>query len=95
VPIRTQAADAAARHIPAFGRNTAPAVAGVVPAAVDGEKDPVLRGKLVVLARLVSEKAPDFGGAVSGFNVPLQTPPPPPMDPKDPPKPEEKKEEKK
>lgn len=93
LPIRTQAADAAARHIQAFGRNTAPAVAGVVPAAVDVEKDPVLRGKLVVLARLVAEKAPDFGGAVSGFNAPLRTPapPPPPMDPKDPPKAEEKK----
>lgn len=88
VPVRTQAADAAARHIQAFGRHTAPATAQLVPPAVEGEKDAVLRGKLVVLARLVAEKPAEFGGAVSGFNVPLRVPAPPapPTDPKDPPK---------
>lgn len=101
VAVRTQAADAAARHVQAFGKHTPAATAQLVPHAVEGEKDAVLRGKLVVLARLVAEKPTDFGGAVSEFTVPLRVPAPPapPMDskdpPKDPPKPEEKKPEEK
>lgn len=92
VAVRTHAADAAARHIQAFGRNITAAQAQVVPTAVEAEKDAVLKGKLVVLARLVAEKQPDFGGTVGGFNVPLRTPTPPPTTPKpDDKKPEEKK----
>ncbi len=99
VATRTLAADAAARHIQAFGRHVPAAAAQAVPQAADAEKDAVLKGKLVVLARLVAEKAADFGAAVSGFGVPLRVPAPPmppmppkdPKDPKDPPKPDEKK----
>ena len=61
VAIRTLAADAAARHIQAFGKHTAPAAAQLVPMAVADEKDAVLKGKLMVLARLVAEKPADFG----------------------------------
>lgn len=100
VPIRTQAADAAARHIQAFGKHTTPATAQLVPTAAADEKDGVLKGKLVVLARLVAEKPSDLGGAVSGFGVTPRVPAPPmppkdPNDPKDPPKPEKPPEEKK
>lgn len=84
--IRTQAADAAARHIQAFGRNTAPAAAQLVAPAAAEEKDAVLKGKLAVLARLVADKPTDLGAAVSGFDPPVRTPAPPmpPKDPKDP-----------
>ncbi len=94
VEIRTLAADAAARHIQAFGRHVPVAAAQVVPQASTDEKDPVLKGKLAVLARLVAEKPADFGAAVSGFGVPLRVPAPP-LPPKDPPKPEEKKPDEK
>lgn len=93
VAIRTLAADAAARHIQAFGRHVPAAAAQAVPQAANDEKDLALRGKLVVLSRLVAEKPADFGAAVSGFDVPLRVPAPPmpPKDPKDSPKVEEKK----
>lgn len=100
VTIRTLAADAAARHIQAFGKHTPPATAQLVPQAVTDEKDAVLKGKLLVLARLVAEKPADFGAAVSGFGVTPRSPAPPmppkdPKDPKDPPKPEKPPEERK
>jgi hypothetical protein len=92
VAVRVQAADAAARHIQAFGRSVPVAAAQTVPQAVEGEKDAILQGKLAVLARLVSDKPGDFGAAVSGFTPPLRTPAPPPMPPMgEQPKPEEKK----
>lgn len=88
LPIRTQAADAAARHVQAFGKHTPADAAQVIRHALESEKDFVLRGKLVVLDRLVAAKATDLGAAISGFAPRLRVPDPapPPKDPKDPPK---------
>lgn len=84
--IRTHAADAAARHVQAFGKHTPADVAQVIRQALDDEKDLVLRGKLVVLDRLVAAKAADLGAAISGFapKIRVPDPAPPPKDPKDP-----------
>mgnify|MGYP001806936863 CR=1 FL=1 len=89
--IRVQAADAAARHIQAFGKNTNAAAAQLVAPAAAEEKDAVLKGKLAVLARLVADKPTDLGAAVSDFAPPVRVPMPP-KDPKEPKKDEPKPE---
>ncbi len=100
VPVRTAAADAAARQVQQFGKNTPAEVRATLAQAIEGEKDNVLRGKLHALARLIADKPADVGAGIAEFKVPLRTVgPPKPPEPKDPPKdpkpepkpPEEKK----
>lgn len=85
LPIRVQAADAAARHAQAFGKQSPAMLADQVADAAAAEPDPVLKGKLAVLAQSVGAKATaDFGATVRSFPVKLATPPAPkPDQPKD------------
>ena len=80
VPIRMKAADAAARHVQAFGNLTpGPQADGVVQSAI-AEKDVVLQGKLGVLARLLVNVNTDFGGILQKFPVKVPAPPAPKPD---------------
>lgn len=84
LPIRVQAADAAARHAQAFGKRTPAAVADQIAGIAAAEADPILKGKLAVLAQSVSNARADFGGVLQKFPVQLPTPPAPkPEQPKD------------
>ena len=65
--IRTNAADAAARHIQAFGKLAPAPLAEAVQQAFLAEKDLTLRGKLAVLAHAVAANRLDLPGTIRSF----------------------------
>ncbi len=82
--LRAKSADAAIRHVQAFGKLAEGALAGQLALMAPTEPDLSLRGKLGVLAQLLTGKAGDFGGVLQKFPVRLafpQTPAPLPKDP--------------
>lgn len=74
LPIRLKAADAAIRHVQAFGRMTEGAIPTQLAQAATVEPDLALRGKLGVLTQLLSGKAGDYGGALQKFPIRLSFP---------------------
>jgi len=93
-PLRLKAADGAIRHIQSFGKLAGEALGRQAGALSATEADLTLRGKLGVLAQLLTGKPGDYGDVLRSFPIRLSFPnaAPPPM-PKNPPeqKPEEPK----
>jgi len=75
--IRSKAADAAQRHVQAFGKQLSAEVASVVQSSVAGEKDAELRGQLAALAAAVAPNPVELGTLIPKFPVKLRTVPAP------------------
>jgi len=89
--IRIKAADAALRHIQAFGKMTPAAVAETAAVVAASETDPAVKSRLDVLARQVAVVPVDLSGVIRSFPLTpaLPVPPPPKLpDPKEPKEPE-------
>jgi CheY-like chemotaxis protein len=87
LPLRVKSADAAIRHVQTFGKLAAGALAEQLAVSAPAEADLALRGKLGVLANLLTGQAGDFGGVLQRFPVRLAFPQPsaPVPPPKNPP----------
>ena len=85
-PLRLKAADGAIRHIQAFGKLAGEALGRQAGALAATEADLTLRGKLGVLAQLLTGKPGDYGDVLRSFPIRLSFPnaAQPPM-PKNPP----------
>lgn len=83
LPLRTKAADSAIRHIQSFGKLASEAVGRQAGALSAKEADLTLRGKLGVLAQLLTGKPGDYGDVLRSFPIrlsfPNAVPPPMPM----------------
>jgi CheY-like chemotaxis protein len=88
VPVRSKAADAAARHVQAFGRLTPATLTTELTARSTAEANADLRGKLLVLRGLLAHNPANFSNELRRFNPPVLTAPPmgeapPPAEKKD------------
>jgi hypothetical protein len=79
--LRARAADAAARHVQAFGRLTPDVLTNTVATQAGTETDPDLRGRLIVLRGLLAPSPAGFVAGLRNYNPPLVPPPMPAMPP--------------
>jgi len=89
LPLRVKAADAAIRHVQAFGKLTPDTLVGPVAAQAAAETDADLRGKFLVLKGLLAPNPQEYVTGLRNYSPPL-VPAAPPM-PKEPPVPPEPK----
>jgi CheY-like chemotaxis protein len=90
LPLRVRAADAAVRHVQAYGKLTADALTTTVSQQAGTETDADLRGRLMVLRGLLAPSPSGFVSGLRNYNPPL-VPPPPSMPMPPAPKPPEEK----
>jgi hypothetical protein len=74
--VRGRAADAAARHVQAFGRLTPATLTGELATRAVAEMNQDLRGKLLVLRGLLAHNPANFSNDLRNFNPPVLGGPP-------------------
>lgn len=74
VPVRTRAADAAARHIQQFGNQTTAMILSQVAQAASGEADLTLKGKLLIIASTVVQNAKSFADVLKNHPINVTAP---------------------